>query len=80
MYNGVGLPSARGSGTSGYIQSNKGFRKPSQIKRITSVEIKRPEIIPEKAKVVNKEILEHNEKREMESKVLEYRIELEEKG
>jgi len=29
MYNGIGLPTPRGSGTSGYIQRNLAYIKPS---------------------------------------------------
>lgn len=30
MYNGIGLRTARGSGTSGYVQKNKSFAKPNR--------------------------------------------------
>lgn len=81
MYNGIGLPTPRGSGTSGYIQKNL-----STVRRV-----KRPheKDDPERdvqrleaslSRPPNKEILDHRRKREIEVKCLERREQLEDKG
>lgn len=74
MYGGVGLLTARGSGTSGYVQTNK-----FNLRRAPP-----PKFGEEKKSPVqhgpNKDILVHNRKREIELKLLELRDELEEGG
>ena len=83
MYNGIGLSTVRGSGTSGHVQANKfavrnraGYS--SQNDRRTnngtsSSSHSRP-------KQPNAAILEHNRLREIEVKLAELEDELEEKG
>lgn len=79
MYNGVGLATPRGTGTSGYVQKNAGFVDPSKVRRLVGFEPV-PEAPPPKKHSINKDIADHNRKREIEVKVLEYEDELTEKG
>lgn len=74
MYNGIGLPTPRGSGTSGYVSRNLAHvGKKHQMK---------PDIVsqpdPDINKGPNKEILLHQKKREIESRCYQLRMELEE--
>lgn len=75
MYNGIGLSSVRGSGTSGYVQANafnrykKGGNKPSNGDDDTRH--------GNRKQGPNEEVLAHNRKRQLELKVFEYRVELE---
>jgi len=34
MYNGIGLRTVRGSGTAGYVNGNKAYVRPSQVRKI----------------------------------------------
>ena len=77
MYNGVGLQSVRGSGTSGYITTNKfSLRSGHHGQRDGGREglggggVRKP----------NAEILEHNRKRAVEVKLAELREKLEAQG
>ncbi|CAI9755556.1 unnamed protein product [Fraxinus pennsylvanica] len=72
MYTGIGLQTARGSGTNGYIQANKFFIRPKTNKVVTDSS-KGFEIGQGTAGVTrkaNKEILEHDRKRQIELKLL----------
>eukprot|EP01053_Blabericola_migrator_P010672 Blabericola_migrator_1__10671@NODE_608_length_7306_cov_258_002348_g441_i0_p6_GENE_NODE_608_length_7306_cov_258_002348_g441_i0NODE_608_length_7306_cov_258_002348_g441_i0_p6_ORF_typecomplete_len152_score30_89cwf21/PF08312_12/9e11cwf21/PF08312_12/1_1e04_NODE_608_length_7306_cov_258_002348_g441_i020552510 len=80
MYNGIGLPTPRGSGTSGYIQRNLGhvpsgakrkFKKNEQVESTGSVKVK-PGGDPE--------LLEHERRRRVEIEVMTYITELEARG
>lgn len=76
MYNGIGLPTARGSGTNGFVQRNLAHvRKSRQMK---------PDIVSQPDSNINKppnfEILTHQKKREIESNCLRLRMELEDEG
>jgi serine/arginine repetitive matrix protein 2 len=65
----------RGTGTSGYVQTNKfNVRKRSGHKKHGNDGDGSGHT---KKKVANKDIIEHNKKREIEVKVMEYRISLE---
>ncbi|XP_065042356.1 uncharacterized protein LOC135675776 [Musa acuminata AAA Group] len=70
MYNGIGLQTPRGSGTNGYIQSNKFFVKPRQPPaRFDAASASGSE--PEGAvRKPNKDILEHDRKRQIQLKLL----------
>ncbi len=79
MYNGIGLLTARGSGTSGYVQTNKfnlrggppqTAHSREEVDRNAGPAVKQP----------NRDILEHNRKREIEVKLYEYEAELEDQG
>jgi len=80
MYNGIGLQTARGSGTNGYVTRNLSFVK--QIK--TKIEYRTEEdfkkLEAEVNRVPNQEILEHQKKRQIEVKCLEMQELLEEQG
>eukprot|EP00918_Siedleckia_nematoides_P060827 GHVU01132784.1.p4 GENE.GHVU01132784.1~~GHVU01132784.1.p4 ORF type:complete len:125 (+),score=20.11 GHVU01132784.1:731-1105(+) len=78
MYQNVGLPTPRGSGTSGYIQRNLSYVPPKR----TDKEIpdglsgdKAPRI-----RKANPELLRHEEKRKVEVKVLELEEQLASEG
>ncbi len=77
MSSNVGLSTPRGSGTSGYVQRNLSHLKP------------RDEVSPyqrdfdsfkQRQRQPDKEILEHDRRREVEVKVFELRDRLEEEG
>lgn len=84
MYNGIGLRTARGTGTNGYVQKNLSFIKPkdpnykfnatgSTISAREAEELK-----PIKAgKKPKDEVLLHNNRRRVENDLLEYRESLE---
>jgi serine/arginine repetitive matrix protein 2 len=75
MYNGIGLLTPRGSGTSGHVQGNKFNLRRAPVPKFDG-QAKNTEV----ARQPNKEILEHNRKRQIEVKLVELRDELEEKG
>ncbi|KAJ1284225.1 hypothetical protein BS78_03G188700 [Paspalum vaginatum] len=77
MYNGVGLQTPRGSGTSGHVQASKFLAKPRPSPSSSSSAsvdaaggTRRP----------NKDILEHDRKRQVELRLLVLRDALEEQG
>lgn len=87
-YNGIGLKSAKGSSTSGYIQRNISDAKAEKIgeskgkhfyaRRLSE---KRQEKIEKQKKFadlsIDKDIVDHETKREIEVKVMEYRDKME---
>lgn len=74
MYNGIGLLTPRGSGTSGHVQGNKfNLRKGPQVRT-------EPPKDGPKHKQPNQEILDHKRKREIELKLLQERERLEQEG
>jgi serine/arginine repetitive matrix protein 2 len=87
MYNGIGLQTARGSGTNGYVQTNKFFIKPRSTGGPGGPH--RPPL-PDAAggdgtglggmRKPNRDILEHDRKRQVELKLLVLRDALEEQG
>ncbi|XP_018652249.1 putative pre-mRNA-splicing factor cwc-21 [Schistosoma mansoni] len=80
MYNGIGLPTPRGSGTNGYVQKNlafiSNFKEQNPYK--TEEDLKRADALL--FKEPNKEILEHERKRKIEVKCFEMEQEMEEQG
>ena len=66
MYNGIGLQTARGSGTNGYVTRNLGFVRNSKdkIQYKTEEDIKRSEAFLQKQP--NQGILDHERKRKLE--------------
>jgi serine/arginine repetitive matrix protein 2 len=76
MYNGIGLPTPRGSGTNGYVQKN--------LAHVSKKRQMKPDIVsppdPDIDKTTDPEIVLHQKKREIESKCLRLRRELEEEG
>ena len=77
MYNGIGLQTARGSGTNGYVQRNLGHvRRRNNKTGYRKVE----EPAMPKQRKANKDILEHQRKRQVEVKCMELRVQMEERG
>lgn len=80
MYNGIGLQTARGSGTNGYVTTNKSFirkhkdrvdyKSEEELKKLDQAMNKQP----------NKEILDHERKRKVEVKCMEMQELMEEQG
>lgn len=77
MSSNVGLSTPRGSGTSGYVQRNLSHLKPRDA---AAPYTKDPELLRHRQRQPDKEILEHDRKREIEVKVFELRDKLEEEG
>lgn len=76
MYNGIGLPTPRGSGTNGYVSRNLAHvKKTKQLKTIIAA--KSDKIVE---KTPNFELIIHQKKREIESKCLKLRRRLEDDG
>lgn len=76
MYNGIGLLTVRGSGTSGYVQTNKfNLRNRAPISYNEELRDSKPE-----TKQPDKTILEHNRKRAIEVKLAEIEAQLEDEG
>lgn len=80
MYNGIGLETARGSGTNGYVTRNLSairnvkqrvdYKSEEELKKFEAQFNKKP----------NQEILEHDKKRKVELKCFEMRVLMEEQG
>lgn len=71
MYNGIGLQTPRGSGTNGYIQSNKFFVKPKSARVDTSAAAgPAPQVGDGGVRKPNKDILEHDRKRQIQLRLL----------
>lgn len=71
MYNGIGLQTARGSGTNGYIQTNKFFVRSKTNKVSTEGKGFDPgQGIAGVTRKANKEILEHDRKRQIQLKLV----------
>jgi serine/arginine repetitive matrix protein 2 len=73
MYNGIGLQTARGSGTNGYVQKNLAYvrdlPKQNNFQQQKLLDIAR--YAPSEKKP-NEEILEHEKKRRIEAKVYDW--------
>uniref|UniRef100_A0A8R1XP37 Cwf21 domain-containing protein n=1 Tax=Onchocerca volvulus TaxID=6282 RepID=A0A8R1XP37_ONCVO len=80
MYNGIGLQTARGSGTNGYVQANIAnlLLSKKRVAYNSEADIKRAEA--EINKQPNKELLEHNRKRHIELKCADFEMLMENKG
>lgn len=72
MYNGLGLKTPRGSGTSGYVQRNLSFAKPK-----SSTPFNYDQAPPKPARKPNADIQLHKAKRQVEVECLQYQEELE---
>ncbi|CAJ2651183.1 pre-mRNA-splicing factor cwc-21-like [Trifolium pratense] len=71
MYNGIGLQTPRGSGTNGYIQSNKFFVKPRTSKVAENTKgFEGDQGTAGVSRKANKEILEHDRKRQIQLKLV----------
>ena len=80
MYNDIGLTTAKGSGTNGHVTRNLAFihYTKDKVKYKTEEEILKLDAISHKEP--NLEILDHERKRKLEIKCLEYCEELENRG
>ncbi|KAJ1843769.1 RNA-splicing factor [Coemansia sp. RSA 2708] len=79
MYNGIGLTTPRGSGTSGHVVKNASSLRPGQRDGTARRNYYDRERTP-KAKPLDKGIVDHERKRQVEVKCLELQDELEERG
>lgn len=79
MYNGIGLSTPRGSGTNGYIQTNKFFVK-SRAVRSEAKEFQTGQGAGGVLRKANKDILEHDRKRRIELKLIELEDQLVDQG
>ncbi|KAK9097629.1 hypothetical protein Sjap_023126 [Stephania japonica] len=81
MYNGIGLQTPRGSGTNGYIQTNKFFVKPKSGSRLdTTKSYQGDQGTAGVNNKPNKGILEHDRKRQIQLKLLILEEKLTEQG
>lgn len=77
MSSNVGLTTPRGSGTSGYVQRNLAHLKPRDQVKPYSTDL---DSLKHRQRQPDKEILEHDRKRDVELKVFELRDRLEDEG
>jgi len=77
MSSNVGLTTPRGSGTSGYVQRNLAHLRPRDQAKPYSTDL---DSLKRRQRQADKEILEHDRKREVEVKVFELRDRLEDEG
>ena len=78
MYNGIGLKTARGSGTNGFVQRNMSYIRPSRMLEFSKR--MEPEIMEPKMKNQDKAILEHQVKREIEVFLMDLEDKMKEQG
>ena len=80
MYNNIGLATARGSGTNGYVQRNLSMirNRKEKIEYHTEEDVAKLEQM--NMKKPNEEILEHERKRQIELKCMELQDAMEEQG
>lgn len=71
MYNGIGLNTARGSGTNGYVQKNLSYVRTHKEKQEYKPDEEAKKLEAFINRKGNSEILEHEAKRKMELKCLE---------
>ena len=82
-YNGIGLASVRGTATSGHVQGNRSYVKPSRVRLATERNAEagsrdRDQMKLLKAKLgTNDDIIEHQMLRQVEMQLLEFREHLE---
>ncbi|OWB80311.1 hypothetical protein B5S32_g4575 [[Candida] boidinii] len=91
-YNGIGLKSARGSGTNGYVQrnlsnikdkydtdgtQNKQYQRRKQLKNYSDKKYDKNDKLIRSVNTLKLELHDHQMKRELELKVMEYRDQLE---
>ncbi|EDW30898.1 GL12444 [Drosophila persimilis] len=80
MYNGIGLTTARGSGTNGHVQRNCAFVRPGKKDKDYRSEDDIKKLDAQLNRPPNKEILDHDRKRKIEVKCLEFEEILEKQG
>ena len=80
MYNGIGLTTPRGSGTSGYVQRNFAALKHKKERVDYKSDADLARLDRSLNRQPNREILEHQWKRNIEVKCLQLQEKLEEQG
>lgn len=80
MYNGIGLGTARGSGTNGYVQNNAGRIRPRRQQMDLVDDPSNPDKDHILLRKANPAILEHDAKRQIEVACLTLQEALEEEG
>lgn len=80
MYNGIGLSTPRGSGTNGHVQRNWALVKPREKDKTYRTEDELVALDVASNRQPNKEILDHEKKRKIELKCVEFAELLEEQG
>lgn len=81
MYNGIGLQTARGSGTNGHVQRNFAAVRPGKREANSyKTEEDLAKLDRQINKAPNQEILDHERKRKIEVKCAEYEENLEKQG
>lgn len=78
MYNGIGLQTARGSGTNGYVQNNLAFIRHRKEKVEYKTEEDLAKLERSLHKQPNKELMEHQWKRKVELQCVELQERMEE--
>ncbi len=79
MYNGIGLPTARGSGTNGYVQKNQSYIRPRSYQQQSS-HSGGTEAKGLGQRTANVEILKHEKRREVEVRCEELKEMLSNRG
>lgn len=84
MYNGIGLQTTRGSGTNGFVTRNLSHINASKKDNRQTYDYNDASILggfeSSLVKKPNKDILDHNRKRNIEVKCIELQVSLEEEG
>ncbi|XP_032573126.1 serine/arginine repetitive matrix protein 2 isoform X8 [Drosophila sechellia] len=80
MYNGIGLTTPRGSGTNGHVQRNWACVRPGKKDKDYRAEDDTKKLDAQLNRPPNKEILDHDRKRKIEVKCLEFEDILEKQG
>ncbi|XP_030079509.1 serine/arginine repetitive matrix protein 2 isoform X8 [Drosophila hydei] len=80
MYNGIGLTTPRGSGTNGHVQRNWAFVRPGKKDKDYRAEDDTKKLDAQLNRPPNKEILDHDRKRKIEVKCIEFEEILEKQG
>lgn len=80
MYNGIGLQTARGSGTNGHVQRNWALVRNTKDKVKYRTEEEIVALDAASNKQPNQEILDHERKRKVELKCIEFQEILEDQG
>lgn len=80
MYNGIGLATARGSGTNGYVQRNWAAIRKVKDQTSCKTEEELAKIDSAANRQPNQELLDHDRKRKVELKCIELEQSLEDQG
>ena len=78
MYNGIGLKTARGSGTNGFVQRNMSYIRPSRM--LVFAQRMEPQIVEPKMNKQDKSLVEHQVRREIEVALLDLEETMKEQG